>query len=1165
MTTLPDYPEFLPIRQALRFVARRWWWVRLAVRLMTWAAATVLLVVASAVLSGYVNLSTPTRLAMLVVLVAGPAVGLAAGVVWPLLRGLNDQQAARQIELNIDGAENRFINAVQLAANGHLFDHELVRRTIDEIARDTSDAPVEQAVKTTRLKWAATAAGLAAGLLVLAMVLAGERFTHGLARLVAPESRGWVGQIRIDDVLPGNVPGERVTQPLRPGDRVTIDAQVSGPADLAELPAGRVWIRKEGDKDFTPVDLKVGRPIGHGLTRGNYFRELVVERSFAYYVEIGDTNLCDRPFRVIVEAAPEVSELRARGIYPDYLQAEQPADPSPDGNLDLPLGSAAQISARTSRPVVKASIASLDAAGAPRPAVPMGSTDGVNWSASLAPGAVAQTAQYRLVFADSAGQAQAYWPASAKPAGATEPTPAFLNITTRPDNPPVVTLLRPGAEIMVKPAGSFDVVIQASDDHGLSGLRLMTAKVTTAPADEPNAITLGPPLVRHEWSAADLRDPKGRAMRAVKKDFFIRLDPSLAKGDRFAVWIEAADNLDLTKLADELHLADGGGPQRAASTRCIVTVQDPAEISAKEKEILDRLNAELNALLKEQTGVRGETVALVAHNAPTSQPELIAGNFSPAAAAAVRKGQADFADHLLRLAKGKIIPFDTQTRPVQTSLMVLAYNDSADAKNLADGLTDIADAAAAMEPVKHVVAKQDRVIYALQSLLGLIGAIEKRTEQASTRPDDTNLPADIRDKWKKLADDLNKFIDQQRKDIAVTQTLAKKPVDDFTKEDLLKLDELIANQDKWEKFLDDKISDFSKLAEQDFSNPSLLKELVAVKTDVVMAKDALQKKATEIAVPLEESGLELAESLTTHIEKWLPDTPDREKWSMEDPVDQKAPPMAELPKELEDMVGDLMEQEEDLFKDIEDTSSKWADSIDKGAGWDAADGPISNMSAQGVTGNRLPTSSEISGRSGEGRTGKSSGEMVGNEAVGKGGRNTPTRLSGDPFQKGQVKDSSKEPPGGATGGGKVSGEAGEGLQGPVPPDLQKNLQRLASKQAAIRNKAEAVDVRFKANNFNNFALDKVISLMIQTEGDLTNNRYQNALRRKAVMVNNLEATKLMLKGDCLVQSDRSPDLPTLERKDVRNTDEDDLPPKYKELAKEYLKSLNEEPGPVEQK
>ena len=118
-------------------------------------------------------------------------------------------------------------------------------------------------------------------------------------------------------------------------------------------------------------------------------------------------------------------------------------------------------------------------------------------------------------------------------------------------------------------------------------------------------------------------------------------------------------------------------------------------------------------------------------------------------------------------------------------------------------------------------------------------------------------------------------------------------------------------------------------------------------------------------MPNEQAGLELAEELTTHIEKWLPDTPDRDQWAMEQPMGEYETPSAELPTELEDLVGELMEEEEDTFAEMEDASSSWMDSLDKGAGWDAMDGPISNMSAQGVTGNRLPNSSEIGGRSGE--------------------------------------------------------------------------------------------------------------------------------------------------------------------------------------------------------
>ena len=126
------------------------------------------------------------------------------------------------------------------------------------------------------------------------------------------------------------------------------------------------------------------------------------------------------------------------------------------------------------------------------------------------------------------------------------------------------------------------------------------------------------------------------------------------------------------------------------------------------------------------------------------------------------------------------------------------------------------------------------------------------------------------------------------------------------------------------------------------------------------------------------------------------------------------------------------------------------------------------MSAKGVTGNTLPNNNEMDGRSGEGRSGKSMGEFVGQTAVGKGGRNTPTRLDPTPFQKGQINDTSKDPTGGATGGGKLSGEGGEGLEGPVPPAIKQTMQRLAQKQAEIRNTAERLNLKYQLSRYDNF-------------------------------------------------------------------------------------------------
>ena len=263
-----------------------------------------------------------------------------------------------------------------------------------------------------------------------------------------------------------------------------------------------------------------------------------------------------------------------------------------------------------------------------------------------------------------------------------------------------------------------------------------------------------------------------------------------------------------------------------------------------------------------------------------------------------------------------------------------------------------------------------------------------------------------------------------------------------------------------------------------------------------MAEGALLKKSADIAVPLEQLGYEMAEELKTNLEKWLPDTPDRERWSQEEsPTDaDKEAPMAELPGELEDLIGELMEEEEDLFDEMEDVSSSAADSLTKGRL--DADGPFSNMSAKASP---QPPAERQRDRaaSGEGRQGKSSGEFVGDEAVGKGGRRTPSRLTPDPNVAGEIKDRDRQPAGGATGGGKESGQGGEGLEGPVPRSPgQRDLQRLAGRQAELRNKAEGIDLRFQVSGYHRADLKRLIEVMAQIERDLKSGRYKNALRNR---------------------------------------------------------------------
>ncbi|HRU05822.1 MAG TPA: hypothetical protein P5137_08615 [Candidatus Brocadiia bacterium] len=461
---------------------------------------------------------------------------------------------------------------------------------------------------------------------------------------------------------------------------------------------------------------------------------------------------------------------------------------------------------------------------------------------------------------------------------------------------------------------------------------------------------------------------------------------------------------------------------------------------------------------------------------------------------------------------------------------------------------------AAAERVQALAKLQDRTIEIIQRILGIMDHLKAQTKAEEKKEEGSDLDQ-ANDNLNKLKDDMAKFAEEQRKVLDATAGLAKQNVEDFSPQEEEKLKQLEATQDKWENFLQDKYSDLSKMQVQDFSNPAMLNELVEIFSEVKMAKDALAKKAVEIATPAEEAGLEGATSIQTNLEKWLPDTPDRERWQMEEPLQDYQTPMAELPKELEDLVGDLMEEEEDLMNDIEDATSAWNDSIDKGVGWDAMDGPISCMSAKGVTGNRLPNSSEISGRSGEGRTGKAAGEFVENTATGKGGRRTPTRLTPDPFEKGVVDDKSQDSGGGSTGGGKISGAGGQGLEGPTPPPLKQQLDALAGKQAELRNRAERVVAGFKVMNYPAEDVQRVMKAMQSVEGELRSGRYTNIAREKKVLLQSMKGALSVAKGEALVQRDLSRVGAKLED-DIIEGPGEQTPRGYEELVNAYYQALS---------
>jgi len=378
--------------------------------------------------------------------------------------------------------------------------------------------------------------------------------------------------------------------------------------------------------------------------------------------------------------------------------------------------------------------------------------------------------------------------------------------------------------------------------------------------------------------------------------------------------------------------------------------------------------------------------------------------------------------------------------------------------------------------LNHVVLLQSEIVKTLQRILGAVNADkaleDRRQDQLAQEDQDQKLF----EKLQKLKSDINAFQDEQRKILADTEAIDKKNPEDWTEAEEKLLGDLAAREQNFAKFFQAAFNDLSKTENQDFSNSTMADELVEMIEELQKAGAALERKHIEIATVNEELIGEQAESIEANLERWLSDAKDHIKWNGEEGGVSPDVPLQDLPAELTDIIGELIDSVDDM-EDVEDSSNSSLSAFDKGIGWGVSDGNMDDMSAKGITGNVMPNNNEVGGRSGEGRSGKSTGQFVEQEATGKGGRDTPTRLVQSPFEKGTVRDTSKDPQGGATGGGKQSGVGGDGLRGITPeqkPDVQ---QRLPGQQAELKQKAEALMRELNVRNLPTGDLEEAINKM----------------------------------------------------------------------------------------
>ena len=1011
------------------------------------------------------------RWGLLIAMVGIWAGAIASLIVSAIRSRLNYFQAARLVEQSMDGLDNALINAIQLERDPLQSSPALVQSAISETVHRTSKLTLSSAIDTRAVKRRAIIAAAAVLVLCAFGGFQYDRFSRGLSAVFNPNGYiRTVATVKLISLYPGD-------GTFLAGENLTISARIENPTH--QRYKARVIISRNGKV--------LDRAMISSLDRCQYtclYGKL--EQSFKYAVIIGKSRFpTDKPYytvSVVQKIALERIDLLYN--YPAYTQLTPRKVSGKDGTIEAPIGTVVNITVRLAGQAKYLTHLSAFLRTRSGKSIPMRQTD----SGGVYRGTIRITNDdaYQVVITDHTGKIFQQIPDAAS-SGSND---GYFPIHAVPDAPPKISFVKPNCDVSVSAAEKVQVEINASDDYGVERIELYASKEGQPPV-----------IVKRFEQISGRKSVDVSCAFDLGNASWLPSGEHLKQGDVIVYYASAIDNR---------RLGDLGGPQTSSTPRFKIIIQDSARVATEKVKIYDLLRQRLMKILHAQQVQLVNTQIIARKPMPLKQIHSIGAEILTAQ----QSIQADMVDLV------ENFPFRQEMLMVRKALALLASNEAATAITQAKVLSKLTTTDERISASQALAGTQVKIIRSLQALLAILPSLQN-PDAAKKTAEGADIPADVREKLAELKTDLKKFMLQQRKVIEATERLTKKPVDTFTADDEKLLKDLQLAQDKWEKFINEKFADFSKLAQQDFSNPALLNELLSIKCDLTMAKDALSKKAVEIATPLEANGIENAKTLTANIEKWLPDQPDRIKWEMEEPIQQENIEQPELPKELEDLVGDLLEEEEDLFEEMQDITAGYTMSGDKGIGWDAMDGPISNMNAQGVTGNQLPNPSEIAGRSGEGRQGKSLGEFVENKAVGKGGRRTPTRLTPEPFQAGQVKDTSAEPPGGATGGGKTSGAGAQGLEGPLPPPLKKQLKRLAGRHAQLLNKAERIKAGFKVTDFSNYQFLKTITLMERVQSDLENYRYQNALRHQQVLISSLKKTKHLLGGKIKISVESS--------------------------------------------
>jgi hypothetical protein len=958
-------------------------------------------------------------------------------VVQPGLRPQSLAHAALTLERLFEIPENLLINALCFEGRHfHAAEKPFARETVKAALARMPAADLGELWERRRIaRWAIPIAIILLlwGIYALAF---GRQAANALARYLSPLSDTPPAGSLILEVTPDH----DVT--LSEGDDLKVVARISDPRETLRSYPQIIW-RDDGmpiDPEQRAGEKTTMRAAGGESQEFNHTFEKV-NRSFEFRVFAGDTYSSN--IKVTVNRIPRIAESHFRVTPPPYTGLDAIDNMGPPEPLSGLPDSSAVVTIRLDKKAERLRWKTADET------IEFEQVDDL-WQAKTR---LRKPGTYEIdVRASEASK---------------DVTIASGSIFLRQDAPPQVEFDTQSNRLLVDPGQRLQLPIRASDDFGL---RQLEATLRQSQADG-NSISL------QEWTYEGPPGKKG----PLTETLLLTIDSArFQPGNSYLLEASGRDFCPQGNTGRSQPLTI----QVKALNELTVSADAPA---AGAFEALDK------AIQAQQTAL-GATRNLAANLADV----IVATRKASENAEALGRHREELSKKQGRVGECLTEAWNTSPEPRPSFVQKLIALRDGEHKQALEKIaavgrdeTDTSTANRSLGSVERLQA------YILDQLIALKGAVaresqaqtEKAAEEVLGQPED--LAPDPEEALEAFKNELKSFTEEQKRIMHDRQMITDLPPEDLTDEQKDQLEALALDQSKLAEILSSAVNDFTNLDLQDFGDNSMVEKTKSVfeqakELDETAEQAAEMRQARQDAYRLETEAVEMAEKLMINCEATM-GFYDNIQFVAEIPEDEQlVAPLADLPSELEDLVGDLVTSEQEMRPEVEDIGS-YLNSLDHTAG-PIADGTISSTSAKGKTGDQRPEDNIIQGRSGAGRSGMADGQLV--ESVAKALPDNEyglrERVSKTPLESGQVKDEDTKAQTGGTGLGKTTnGTTMFGVGGHLPAKVLDMMQATTARQLEIRRSAQEIVPKLKSHNLPTAELEQSVTAMKAVEEALS--------------------------------------------------------------------------------